>query len=105
MRTSILQGANNALLVTPQHHRLVADIDAQGLFISHFLGSGHSPPDILLSRNGHALSSEERRVGKECVSTCRYRCRPYTIKKIYTQKTSVISTAIMTVHTHQHIET
>src|SRR3546814_4791744 len=45
----------NALLVTPQHHRLVADIDAQGLFISHFLGSGHCPPDILLSRNGHAL--------------------------------------------------
>src|SRR3546814_8575144 len=55
MGTSILQGANNALLVTPQHHRLVADIDAQGLFISHFLGSGHCPPDILLSRNGHAL--------------------------------------------------
>src|SRR3546814_11992737 len=25
--------------------------------------------------------SEERRVGKECVSTCRYRWSPYTYKK------------------------
>src|SRR3546814_13944754 len=25
--------------------------------------------------------SEERRVGKECVSTCRYRCSPYHLKK------------------------
>src|SRR3546814_11663757 len=25
--------------------------------------------------------SEERRVGKECVSTCRYRCSPYPEKK------------------------
>src|SRR3546814_15869347 len=27
------------------------------------------------------LRSEERRVGKECVSTCRYRCSPYHYKK------------------------
>src|SRR3546814_17982277 len=25
--------------------------------------------------------SEERRVGKECVSTCRYQCSPYHYKK------------------------
>src|SRR3546814_18031699 len=28
-----------------------------------------------------AIRSEERRVGKECVSTCRYRWAPYTKKK------------------------
>src|SRR3546814_10945168 len=28
-----------------------------------------------------ATRSEERRVGKECVSTFRYRCSPYTYKK------------------------
>src|SRR3546814_15785207 len=27
---------------------------------------------------GHAVRSEERRVGKECVSTCRSRWSPYT---------------------------
>src|SRR3546814_7633012 len=29
----------------------------------------------------HFLRSEERRVGKECVSTCRSRWSPYTYKK------------------------
>src|SRR3546814_17693591 len=35
------------------------------------------------------LSSEERRVGKECVSTCGYRCEPYhlTRKRLYTRLT------------------
>src|SRR3546814_2830956 len=33
-----------------------------------------SAPDVL-RKNGHR--SEERRVGKECVSTCRYRWSPY----------------------------
>src|SRR3546814_13286294 len=30
---------------------------------------------------GHAARSEERRVGKECVSTCRSRWSPYNLKK------------------------
>src|SRR3546814_20429970 len=30
---------------------------------------------------GEILRSEERRVGKECVSTCRSRCAPYHYKK------------------------
>src|SRR3546814_15538300 len=33
------------------------------------------------------LRSEERRVGKECVSTCRSRCSPYHKKKKHTQNT------------------
>src|SRR3546814_11760194 len=32
-----------------------------------------------------AIRSEERRVGKECVSTCRSRWSPYTYKKTATQ--------------------
>src|SRR3546814_14287879 len=42
-----------------------------------------SPPDCLLLLAGNRLClalagiSEERRVGKECVSTCRYRWSPY----------------------------
>src|SRR3546814_15916846 len=31
--------------------------------------------------DAHDQRSEERRVGKECVSTCRSRVRPYTSKK------------------------
>src|SRR3546814_13333550 len=33
-------------------------------------------------RIGAARRSEERRVGKECVSTCRSRWSPYNLKKI-----------------------
>src|SRR3546814_21083968 len=45
-------------------------------------GSAHSAPEDKLSR------SEERRVGKECVSTCRSRGSPYTSKKTKTQNIS-----------------
>src|SRR3546814_11856657 len=36
---------------------------------------------VLLERH-HRRRSEERRVGKECVSTCSYRWSPYHYKKI-----------------------
>src|SRR3546814_19464473 len=36
----------------------------------------------------HPSRSEERRVGKECVSKCRYRWSPYPTKKITTQNTT-----------------
>src|SRR3546814_14285363 len=50
--------------------RIINDLKAlrrQGLgqLMLHGLGNGHSP------------RSEERRVGKECVSTCRSRWSPY----------------------------
>src|SRR3546814_18391992 len=35
----------------------------------------------LSNGNKHCLRSEERRVGKECVSTCRSRWSPYQYKK------------------------
>src|SRR3546814_11939992 len=34
--------------------------------------------EVLLPRLGNTVRSEERRVGKECVSTCRSRWAPYT---------------------------
>src|SRR3546814_18723112 len=36
---------------------------------------------VPLARRGGSLRSEERRVGKECVSTCRSRWAPYPYKK------------------------
>src|SRR3546814_12656763 len=43
------------------------------------------PPEARLGRGDHGidvgLRSEERRVGKECVSTCRFRWSPYHSKK------------------------
>src|SRR3546814_12691742 len=44
----------------------------------------HISPPPLWGRvrvGGVAARSEERRVGKECVSTCRSRCSPYHYKK------------------------
>src|SRR3546814_8014072 len=38
------------------------------------IGAGNDAPD---AAGGQALRSEERRVGKECVSTCRSRGSPY----------------------------
>src|SRR3546814_15129296 len=49
-------------------------------------------PDVagwIVTRAGSAIDgtrSEERRVGQECVSTCRYRWAPYPYKKNNTQK-------------------
>src|SRR3546814_18869148 len=42
--------------------------------------------DYLFAMQVLAARSEERRVGKECVSTCRSRWSPYNSKKKYTIK-------------------
>src|SRR3546814_20798075 len=39
------------------------------------------PAVLALGARRHAVRSEERRVGKECVSTCRSRWSPYHKKK------------------------
>src|SRR3546814_12214022 len=44
--------------------------------VSHFVGAVAVVLDEDFARE-HARRSEERRVGKECVSTCRYRWSPY----------------------------
>src|SRR3546814_19027634 len=50
-----------------------AELDDAALERALFAPAGYNPP---LSRPLPARS-EERRVGKECVSTCRYRWSPY----------------------------
>src|SRR3546814_11321334 len=49
-----------------------------------------------LSVGGRAYRSEERRVGKECVSTCRSRWSPYHYKKKNITERTVL-------HTYLHI--
>src|SRR3546814_17719814 len=43
-------------------------------------------PAVLLLVGGAIFRSEERRGGKECVSTCRYRWSPYHEKKKKTKQ-------------------
>src|SRR3546814_19725948 len=46
--------------------------------------AGLTPRDLLREKGTpYAERSEERRVGKECVSTCRSRWTPYPTKKYY----------------------
>src|SRR3546814_21054531 len=64
-------------------------------------------PERCADRVGAAAKgdrSEERRVGKECVSTCRSRWSPYHEKQNqynYNQRTPYIETNNRT-HTHEH---
>src|SRR3546814_1410560 len=48
---------------------------------SELVESTHNPrsflPATFAASRSHVDRSEERRVGKECVSTCRYRWSPY----------------------------
>src|SRR3546814_12121310 len=44
-------------------------------------GKAHRDAVIQMAGDGRAARSEERRVGKECVSTCRSRWSPYHEKK------------------------
>src|SRR3546814_4953773 len=58
-----------------------------GFFIEEYImikGLAITPPVIgrisigkVVEKNGKRLRSDERRVGKECVSTCRYGWSPY----------------------------
>src|SRR3546814_19392287 len=46
-----------------------------------FSGSGAAYTGKLMTLKRSAMRSEERRVGNECVGTCRYRWSPYNTKK------------------------
>src|SRR3546814_18219685 len=52
-----------------------------------------------LSGAGRRLRSEERRVGKECVSTCRSRWSPYHIKKKSKQTDTIVIIQLTTLTT------
>src|SRR3546814_13954595 len=63
-------GGKAQRLAEPVVALVAIGFDGSGELLAHFLKKGVS---ILL----HGDRSEERRVGKECVSTCRYRLSPY----------------------------
>src|SRR3546814_3703879 len=48
-----------------------------GLMALAFLSSGTGHDEQIIDRMKDEVRSEERRVGKECGSTCRYRWSPY----------------------------
>src|SRR3546814_13788441 len=57
------------------------DLDAFMRSVRQESPAGFSNPLILRDFKLRAQRSEERRVGKECVSTCRYRWSPYHSKQ------------------------
>src|SRR3546814_12913813 len=65
------------------HQHDAADAEERAALDANRLGSGHGLGDDRRRRR-----SEERRVGKECVSTCRSRWSPYLSKKKTTSITS-----------------
>src|SRR3546814_1346910 len=59
-----------------------SDLKVYPAFADHQRNAGYSAPAFLISSSAEvpsmlAIRSEERRVGKECVSTCRSRWSPY----------------------------
>src|SRR3546814_16653723 len=70
----------------PEHidhiHQLLQSVARTGRFMSRCYGESICP---------NMLRSEERRVGKECVSTCSSRWSPYHYKKNKTKKTIIRS--------------
>src|SRR3546814_16027626 len=65
-----------------------AYLDWKGVDYEEVLSTPDVYRDVILPNVGRpvipVLRSEERRVGKECVSTCRSRWSPYHYKKILT---------------------
>src|SRR3546814_3064754 len=69
-------GVHHQYLVVPDggHEGLIA-CDGPAFEVRHFVHRKFAFTASVVAE--HALRSEERRVGKECVSTCRSRWSPY----------------------------
>src|SRR3546814_14621564 len=69
------------------HQRLLRLVDGEQRTLEQDAGGDHDDGE---NDEGavHGVRSEERRVGKECVSTCRSRWSPYHSKK-NTQSTNI----------------
>src|SRR3546814_2605462 len=67
---AVLQQVANDRDFLEDYHRALTSFDS-------YLADGARPDVDAHLRRGHDLRSEERRVGKECVSTCRSRWSPY----------------------------
>src|SRR3546814_3735823 len=78
-RCALVTGVQTcALPICLQHHGLILrlDFEAEAPVLAHRrLGVAQQDTNLVALEN--ALRSEERRVGKECVSTCRSRWSPY----------------------------
>src|SRR3546814_18339816 len=56
-------------------------LDSEALFFGPIGQQPSAEQPLLLARKQRVARSEERRVGKECVSTCRSRWSPYHYNK------------------------
>src|SRR3546814_15829282 len=75
----------STVLRQAQHERVLMMTDLTNLTVAQ-IRDGHragefSAVEVAEAFNAHVARSEERRVGKECVSTCRSRWSPYHQKK------------------------
>src|SRR3546814_14768858 len=74
-------GRNRALALKPDFERALPAATAIGMLepglVIYFLAGKQPGLPIENPRQVSAFRSEERRVGKECVSTCRSRWSPY----------------------------
>src|SRR3546814_19797148 len=75
MGAAVFERPHFSHFIAKQHDRFAIKEKSLWLFSPDFTGQGDGPP-LLVSRI-HLTRSEERRVGKECVSTCRSRWSPY----------------------------
>src|SRR3546814_19212993 len=71
------------LLNDAQNQRLddVLELSAALQSVAHETADHHEAVDAFIEKRRPVFRSEERRVGKECVSTCRSRWSPYHYKK------------------------
>src|SRR3546814_11640835 len=69
------------LRFTVPHHRLGMAIGWNALTVALSSAAGPTIGALILSGASWHWRSEERRVGKECVSTCRSRWAPYHYQK------------------------
>src|SRR3546814_20089934 len=80
--TELLSNATVAVLVTPVAVALAESLGVSPRpFLVAIMVAGSAAFATPFGYQTNVLRSEERRVGKECVSTCRSRWSPYHYKK------------------------
>src|SRR3546814_17174992 len=103
--SSDLKGGQSGLSDGPLNDRMVATAPAGSPYIIMPEANHHIMIDqpialVAVLKTLFATRSEERRVGKECVSTCRSRWSPYHSKK-QTRNREKIALTQITLATHK----
>src|SRR3546814_13884699 len=87
-RCALVTGVQTCALPISEHDADLVLLDIampgiDGLEAARHLAAFEPRPAVVFctAYDAHALRSEERRVGKECVRTCRSRWSPYHYKK------------------------